>query len=126
MTEELLNKLEQETLRQLDYAGNLAVESDAYQHVMGQVRSNCETLYKGVKVNNEEYRILEELDFNQKAKALEVREARKGRIGDYVVKGVSLVVPLMAYGAMYKTGLVFEEKGAVSSTFFRNLLNKIK
>ncbi len=127
MTEELLRKLEEETLRELDYAEKLkTLESDAYEQIMEQVRENCKLLNETEKEADAEYNALEDMKFKKEAKASDYVEHRKDRWVNAAIGAAGIVIPLVAYGFMFKLGLTFEEEGTITSQFFKNLLNRFK
>ena len=45
---------------------------------------------------------------------------------DHIINGVGTVLPVLATGIMYAVGMNFEKTGTLTSTFFRNLVGKMK
>ncbi len=48
------------------------------------------------------------------------------RVVDHIISGVGTVLPVLATGIMYAVGMNFEKTGTLTSTFFRNLVGKMK
>ena len=61
-----------------------------------------------------------------KAEAEEATAKKKDRIIDHVISGAGTVLPILATGVMYMVGMNFEKTGTLTSTFFRNLVGKMK
>ena len=64
--------------------------------------------------------------FKTKAEAEEARAKKKDRVVDHIISGVGTVLPVLATGIMYAVGMNFEKTGTLTSTFFRNLVGKMK
>lgn len=62
----------------------------------------------------------------QKAEVEEAKAKKKDRVIDHVISGVGTVLPVLATGVMYMVGMNFEKTGTLTSTFFRNLVGKMK
>ncbi len=61
-----------------------------------------------------------------KAEAEEAKVKKKDRVVDHIINGVGTVLPVLATGIMYAVGMNFEKTGTLTSTFFRNLVGKMK
>ena len=61
-----------------------------------------------------------------KAEAEEAQAKKKDRVVDHIISGVGTVLPVLATGIMYAVGMNFEKTGTLTSTFFRNLVGKMK
>ena len=61
-----------------------------------------------------------------KAEAEEAKAKKKDRVVDHIISGVGIVLPVLATGIMYAVGMNFEKTGTLTSTFFRNLVGKMK
>ena len=61
-----------------------------------------------------------------KAEAEEARAKKKDRVVDHIISGVGTVLPVLATCIMYAVGMNFEKTGTLTSTFFRNLVGKMK
>ena len=61
-----------------------------------------------------------------KAEAEEARAKKKDHVVDNIISGVGTVLPVLATGIMYAVGMNFEKTGTLTSTFFRNLVGKMK
>ena len=61
-----------------------------------------------------------------KAEAEEAQAKKKDRVVDHIISGVGTVLPVLATGIMYVVGMNFEKTGTLTSTFFRNLVGKMK
>ena len=61
-----------------------------------------------------------------KAEAEEAKAKKKDRVVDHIINGVGTVLPVLATGIMYAVGMNFEKTGTLTSTFFRNLVGKMK
>ena len=61
-----------------------------------------------------------------KAEAEEAQAKKKDRVVDHIISGVGTVLPVLATGIMYAVGMNFEKTGTLTSTFFSNLVGKMK
>ena len=61
-----------------------------------------------------------------KAEAEEAKAKKKDRVVDHIISGVGTVLPDLATRIMYAIGMNFEKTGTLTSTFFRNLVGKMK
>lgn len=125
MNEVVLQKLNDEVVRELDYAHGISVESDAYGDVMKSIRENCEILNEEYRINTEEYKAVEEVKFRERAKALDVSEHRKDRWTEFgKTVGMGIFTAGCTWG-MFKLALKFEEHGCFSSSVTQKVLNWI-
>lgn len=85
-----------------------------------------DTLYR-LKI--EEDKVISEDDDRYAERVYRDKELKNKNIIDYVNLGISvgaIVIPLVAYGRWFRSGLKFEETGVATSTFFKTLVNKMK
>lgn len=125
MNELVKEKLEKETVRELDYAAKLAVESDAHSAIMEDIRKNCDVLNDETRWATEEYKAIEEAHAKKAETEVTIKENRKNRWADI---GKAIGLALLSSGVTvgcYKLGLTFEEHGTISSFFSRNVLNRM-
>lgn len=125
MNEIVKELLENETIRELEYAKSVAPESDAHAAVMEDVRKNCDILNEEFRWATEEYKAIEDVQAKKLETAVTIKENRKNRWAD-IGKAVGLA--LLSSGVTvgcYKLGLTFEEHGTISSFFSRNVLNRM-
>lgn len=84
-----------------------------------------EDLAKLHKMRMEEMKAQNEVD-SKRAEEAKLEESRRSRWFNAGLTGIGIVLPLICYGHWFKSGLMFEQTGAVSSSFFRNLVNGMK
>lgn len=138
MDAEVLRKLEQETIRELDYVSEFEeFASPEYHQVMDQIRENCKILNQEAAGSIDEYRAVEdtklqrqkteeEAEFRKQKELVDLHERRKDRWINFGLTTAGIVIPAGLYYVLCKLGFTFEETNTVSSTFFKNVLSRIK
>ena len=102
---ELLNE---EIIAVLNDLEGLDPSTDQYK----KTADNLATLYK--------LKIDEDKNIN------DCKDQKFYRVGNWIVDGAGIVLPLIFYGIWMQLGFKFEEKGVIASPTFKGLINKFK
>lgn len=82
-------------------------------------------LAKLYQLKNDESKLKANAEDNE-LKAAQFKEQIKNRKVDIGIAAAELMIPLIFYGYWMRQGFKFEQTGAVTSSFFRQLINRIK
>lgn len=129
-TKEMLEEQIQKELAELQ---NLEVGSEEHVKACESISKLCKVLLEQTRDEAAFEEIVDREDLESKRfnldkiyKEQEAAEARKDRLIRYGIDIGGIVLPLIVYTGLIKTGFKFEETGTVTSSFFRNLINQVK
>lgn len=129
-TKEMLEEQIQKELAELQ---NLEIGSEEHVKACESISKLCKVLLEQTRDEAAFEEIVDREDLESKRfnldkiyKEQEAAEARKDRLIRYGIDIGGIVLPLIVYTGLIKTGFKFEETGTVTSSFFRNLINQVK
>ena len=129
-TKEMLEEQIQKELAELQ---NLETGSEEHVKACESISKLCKVLLEQTRDEAAFEEIVDREDLESKRfnldkiyKEQEAAEARKDRLIRYGIDIGGIVLPLIVYTGLIKTGFKFEETGTVTSSFFRNLINQVK
>lgn len=129
-TKEMLEEQIQKELAELQ---NLEIGSEEHVKACESISKLCKVLLEQTRDEAAFEEIVDREDLESKRfnldkiyKEQEAAAARKDRIIRYGIDIGGIVLPLIVYTGLIKTGFKFEETGTVTSSFFRNLINQVK
>ncbi len=124
--EELVLKLTNEENKLIERLGSLETGTEEYANVLQDLSNVNELLIKLDKHQNDatfdKDKFIEEFKLEKKKHRFNVTSSCIGN----AVAVVSVVLPLVCYGAWLKQGYKFEEEGVISSTTTKGLLSKLR
>ena len=104
---------------------NATPGSDEYEASSKVVERLTKLILEDEKANFEQDIAYFKLEMEQAKAAQEARDKKIDRWVNISIKGVEIIVPLAVYCALYDKGLRFEVTNTVTSSWFRNLMNKL-
>lgn len=64
--------------------------------------------------------------YDKRQDAIKEKSEKKDRKIDHVLNSIGIGLPVLVNGVLFVAGLNFEKNGVITSTFFRNLIGKMK
>lgn len=133
MEQETKELLEEQIQKELARLETIPVGSDEHAKACESISKLCKVLLEQIRDEASFEEIVDREDLEMKRfnleKTLKEREAvaaKKDRLIRYGIDIGGIVLPLIVYAGLIKTGFKFEETGTVTSSFFRNLINQVK
>ena len=121
MDEKIREALANELLKELEDLKTFKYGTEEHEKAV-------EAIVKLYRVGLEEVKTDTEYDEIVTRREMEKIEAEKNQKDRWIRYGIDIggiVLPYAIYCVLFTEGLIFEEKGSVSSSFFRNLIQKI-
>ena len=136
MDKSIRELLEEELKADIESLENLSPDTEEYKKIVENIVKLHEILdaeyeheLKEESQRRELLREDEELELKHETENDRQTQCKKDRRIQYVRIGLEasgIVLPLIFYGVWMRKGFEFEEKGIVTSTFFKNLINRIR
>lgn len=136
MDKSIKELLEEEIAADIEALGNLSPDTDEYK----TIAENIAKLHKLLMDENELelkddlqrrelLRADDEMEMKHEAERESKIRGRKERCIQYIRIGLEasgIILPLIFYGVWLRKGFEFEKDGIVTSSFFKNMINRIK
>ena len=133
MDDSTREKLEKELAERLEDLQNLPIGSEEYLTATKSIAELSNMLSKTLNDDAKFHEMMIKEDLDERRyqdelaqKEIELAESRKSRLISNGIKIGETVLTVGAYFILIMKGFKFEETGTIGSTFFRNVINKIK
>lgn len=122
------SKGEEYVLELFEKAKNLEPGTKEYEAVMTAIEKLLRQLNEDDKLNLEVGVQYDKLQQEKQLAEQKAKQEKKTKIIEYVIEGGKIVVSVITlgcYGKWLKDGYTFEKEGIITSSWMRNLINKI-
>lgn len=136
MDKSIRELLEEELKADIESLDNLSPDTEEYKKIADNIAKLHELLVaeyehelKDEAQRRELLRAEDELEIKRDAENDRQTQCKKDRRIQYIRIGLEaggIVLPLIFYGVWLKKGFEFEKDGIVTSSFFKNMINRMK
>lgn len=136
MDKSIRELLEEELKADIESLNNLSPDTDEYKKIVENIVKLHEILdaeyeheLKEESQRRELLRAEDELEIKRDAENDRQTQCKRDRRIQYIRIGLEasgIILPLIFYGVWLKKGFEFEKEGIVTSSFFKNMINRIK
>lgn len=136
MDKSIRELLEEELKADIESLNNLSPDTDEYKKIVENIVKLHEILdaeyeheLKEESQRRELLRAEDELEIKREAENDRRTQCKRDRRVQYIRIGLEasgIILPLIFYGVWMNRGFEFEKEGTVTSSFFKNIINRIK
>lgn len=128
--------LEEELVADIEALEKISPETDEYKKIVENIERLHKILMAGYELELKEdsqrrelIRADDELELKHETEDDRQAQCKKDRRIQYIRIGLEaggIILPLVCYGVWLKRGFAFEKDGIVTSSFFKNMINRMK
>lgn len=136
MDKSIRELLEEELVADIEALENLSPDTEEYKKTVDNIAKLHELLVaeyehelKEESQRRELIRADDELELKHETEDDRQAQCKKDRRIQYIRIGLEaggIILPLVCYGVWLKRGFAFEKDGIVTSSFFKNMINRMK